>query len=182
VRVRLTAIVLLSLLVLAACEGQGMRATPTSDIYRPPAPAASTPQSEQPTPNAESGTPGEEGARLTPTPACSNNLLFLSDLSIPDGTLVTPGEMLDKRWQVRNGGSCNWDADYGVRLIAGPGMGVPVQQALYPTTSGTEVVIRMIFTAPDEPGTYRSAWQAYNPQGDVFGDPFFIEVLVSDGE
>jgi hypothetical protein len=26
-------------------------------------------------------------------------------------------------------------------------------------------MIRMLFTAPNEPGTYRSAWQAYDQQG-----------------
>ncbi len=180
-RVRLAVILLLSLLALTACGGQGARATSTADIYRPPAPAVSTPQPEHPTPDTESGIPGE-GERLIPTPACSNSLWFLEDLTIPDGTLVTPGERLDKRWQVKNNGSCNWDSGYQVRLIAGPGMGVPVQQALYPALSGTEVVMRMIFTAPDEAGTYRSAWRAYDPQGEVFGDPFFIEVLVSDGD
>ena len=179
-RVRLAFILLLSLLILTACEGQGRRATPTADIYRPPAPAASTSQPEAPAADAESDDPvGDE--HLMPTPPCSNNLLFLADLSIPDGTLVTPGERLDKRWQVRNGGSCNWVADYQVRLIAGPGMGVPVRQALYPALSGTDAVIRMIFTAPDEPGAYRSAWQAYDPNGEIFGDPFFIDVVIPDG-
>ncbi len=29
-------------------------------------------------------------------------------------------------------------------------------------------------------GTYRSAWQAYDPDGLPFGDPFFIEIEVVD--
>ena len=57
-------------------------------------------------------------------------------------------------------------------------MGVPVQQMLYPALSGTDVVIRMVFIAPNEPGNYRSAWQAYDEQGGPFGDPFFIDVVV----
>jgi hypothetical protein len=35
-----------------------------------------------------------------------------------------------------------------------------------------------VFKAPSEPGSYRSAWQAYNPQGEPFGDPFFIDFVV----
>jgi hypothetical protein len=95
--------------------------------------------------------------------------------------MVSPGEDLDKRWQVENNGTCNWEADYRVRHIAGPTMGVPSEQAIYPALSGTQAVIRMVFQAPEETGTYRSAWQAYDPQGVPFGDPIFIEVVVSDG-
>jgi hypothetical protein len=85
---------------------------------------------------------------------------------------------LDKRWAVQNSGTCNWDEDYRIKLIAGPGMGVPVQQALIPALSGTQVMIRMVFIAPQEGGSYRSAWQAYDPQDNAFGDPFFIDIVV----
>ena len=40
-------------------------------------------------------------------------------------------------------------------------------------------MLRIVFIAPLEAGTYRSAWQAYNPQGVAFGDPFYIEFAVS---
>jgi hypothetical protein len=109
-------------------------------------------------------------------------LWFLADLTIPDGTVVQPGELLDKRWEVQNNGTCNWNQDYRIKLIAGPGMGVPVQQALIPALSGTEVVIRMNLIAPEEPGNYRSAWQAYDPQDNAFGDPFFIDLVVEAPE
>ena len=120
----------------------------------------------------------EETPRIFPTPACTDNLRFIEDLTIPDGTNTQPGEFLDKRWLVENAGSCNWSEDYRVKLVSGPAMGVPEEQALYPARSGTQAVIRMIFVIPKESGLLRSAWQAYNPNGEAFGDPFFIEVLV----
>lgn len=119
-----------------------------------------------------------EPAWFTPTPLCTPNLTFLRDLSIPDGTHVSPGELLDKRWLVENSGSCNWDVNYRLRWVSGEQMGAPTEQALYPARSGTQATIRILFTAPVESGTYRSAWQAYDPQGQPFGDPFFIEVIV----
>jgi hypothetical protein len=91
---------------------------------------------------------------------------------------VTPGQTLDKRWQVQNSGTCNWDNRYRMKLIAGPEMAANPEQALFPARSGASLVIRIVFTAPNEPGTYRSAWQAYAPNGEPFGDPFFIEVVV----
>jgi hypothetical protein len=155
-------------LVLSACKASGAPPTP----YRPPT-AAIPPSPTLPPP----ATP--EAPRPTPTPPCTDNLSFREDLTIPDGTQVSPGQALDKRWQVENSGTCNWDESYRLKLIAGPEMGAVAEQTLYPARSGTELVIRIVFTAPNEPGTYRSAWQAYNPRGEAFGDPVFIEVVVA---
>lgn len=170
------ALILVSV-ALSACGNQDGRPISTNDVFRPP----TLIPTESPTAQIISGgvqdVPSDE-LHPTPTPSCTNGLWFLGDLTIPDGTVVSPGDMLDKRWEVSNHGTCNWDERYRVKLIAGPGMGVPVQQALVPALSGTEVVIRMIFIAPDEPGNYRSAWQAYDPSDVPFGDPFFIDIVV----
>jgi hypothetical protein len=152
--------------------GDGTRGEQTP-LFRPPTQAAPP---TTPAPQA-----GQKGPTATPTlPAgdCENNLVFLADQTIPDGTVVGPLSTLDKRWEVENGGTCNWDARYRVRLIAGPDLGAQAEQALYPARSGSGAVIRMVLKAPAEPGSYRSAWQAVNPQGEPFGDPFFIEIVV----
>jgi Ig-like domain from next to BRCA1 gene len=164
-------------LSLAACGGQSGpdQSSIQGEVFIPPTPAVTnTPPLVTPSPTP----PAAEAFRPSPTPACSNSLTYLEDLSIPDGTLVNPGESLDKRWLVENSGSCNWDASYALQLVAGPELDVPETQALYPARSGSTATIRIIFTAPSEPNTYRSAWQAYNPQGEAFGDPIFIEVTV----
>jgi len=166
-------------LFLAACEAQDAVPTPTEGIYTPPTPRPTESPLEVIPSNADSESLSED-IRPTAAPVCANSLLFLRDVTIPDGTVIAPGERLDKRWEVRNSGSCNWGAGYQVKLIAGPGMGLPVRQALYPALSTTDVVIRMVFIAPQEPGQYRSAWQAYDPQDNPFGDPFFIDVVVPE--
>jgi hypothetical protein len=114
----------------------------------------------------------------TPTPQCTDNLRFISDLTIPDATQVPAGSMVDKQWQVENNGTCNWDSHYRLKFIAGADLGTPPAQALYPARSGTQPAIRLTFTAPSEPGTYRSAWQAYSPEDVPFGDPIFVEIVV----
>jgi hypothetical protein len=110
---------------------------------------------------------------------CENQLQWLYDLSIPDGTQVAPGFQLDKQWQVKNNGSCNWGEGYSLRLTAGPEMGATSPQSLIPARSGSEAVIRIQFTAPGEPGRYRSAWQAFSPDGKAFGDDIYIEIVVT---
>ena len=42
----------------------------------------------------------------SPTPPCNNNMVFLLDVTIPDGTTFKPGEKIEKVWRVRNDGSC----------------------------------------------------------------------------
>ena len=169
----------LFVIFLAACAGRGVPATP----YLPPTAAAQPAESVLLVQaSATSAAPSEaptETPHLTPTPACTAGLTFLSDLTIPDGTIVAPGDPLDKRWQVENSGTCNWDSGYSLRLIAGLDLGAPVEQGLFPARSGARSMIRLLFTAPEEPGTYRSAWQAYDPDGEPFGDAFFIEIVVT---
>lgn len=165
---------------LSACarlgDIMGVRQTEVP-FYRPPTAAVTVTSPFMPSPPVSevqlSPTP-----QPTPTPDCSNNLTFVEDQTIPDGTLVQPGDILDKRWLVENSGTCNWDGHYRLRLIAGADMGLSPEQALYPARGGTQVSIRLIFTAPEQPDVYRSAWQAFSPAGEPFGDPIFIEVQV----
>lgn len=165
---------LLIMVGLSACTGQ---ATP----YRPPSPAFYITQ-----PIQASVTPTTRQAVETPlqtaTPACTNNLTFLEAISIPDGTVVQPGERLDKRWLVQNSGSCNWDERYLLRSFTGTDLNASVELALYPARSGAKVSLRMLFTAPSEPGSYQSAWQAYDPQGQPFGDLLHIQIAVDSYE
>ena len=122
----------------------------------------------------------EESQHPALIPTCTPDLTFMDDLSIPDGTAAASGEKLDKRWQVENSGSCNWDEQFRIRLVAGSSLGADTEQALYPARSGTQAMIRIQFTAPQDPGTYRSAWQAHTASGEPFGDLFFIEFVVQD--
>lgn len=115
----------------------------------------------------------------TSSPAdCQDGLTFIGDTTIPDGTQVQPGSTLDKRWDVQNSGTCPWNEQYRLKLIAGDALGAASEQALFPTLGGSSTTLRITFQAPSEPGNYRSAWQAFNPAGEAFGDPFYIDFVV----
>ena len=119
------------------------------------------------------------GAEVTPTLSCTDQLQWLYDVSIPDGSQVAPGSILEKQWQVKNTGTCNWNESYTLHLTAGIDMGAASPQMLVPARGGSEAVIEIQFTAPAGQGRYRSAWQAYNPAGQPFGDPVYIEIVVT---
>jgi hypothetical protein len=163
---------------LSACTGRPAFPRPpyatTAPPYVPPTRAIPSPNPiQQPT-----STPGERSP-IAPPP-CTDQLTFIDDLTIPDGSVVIPGEILDKRWQVENSGTCNWDERYRLRLIAGSNLGSPPELALFPARSGTQAEIRILFTAPEQADFYRSAWQAYNPDGEPFGDQIFIDIVVAE--
>ncbi len=173
------------LALLAALSGLTACGEPPP-TYLPPttAPTATATVTPTPLPPTATASPTPTVApspepTATPPPPCVADLDFLGDLTIPDGTSVPPGSSLDKQWLVQNSGTCNWDSRYRLRLIFGDPLGADVEQALYPARAGTQAVIRILFTAPPTPGSYRSGWQAFTPAGDPFGEPIFIEIVVA---
>ena len=121
---------------------------------------------------------GEFNPLPTRQPTCDNQLGFLDDLTIPDGLEVSPGEEITKRWLIRNEGSCNWNRSYSLQLISGLALGAKKEQELFPARQSTEAVVEINFTAPGNPGRYNSWWQAYDPDGNRFGDPIYMEISV----
>lgn len=123
--------------------------------------------------------PTQPPPTLTPTPdTCVNNLDYLSDLTIPDGTFVPYGSTVDKQWLVQNSGTCNWNAGYRLRYVGGALLGAPQELVLYPAKSGAQATIQITFTAPFTDGVYASTWQAFDPNGLPFGDPIYMNIIV----
>jgi hypothetical protein len=111
-------------------------------------------------------------------PICQDNLSYIIDVTVPDGMVVAPSSTIDKRWEVKNTGNCNWEEGYQLRLISDQALGAKEQQTLIPARNGSQVELRVVFTAPEKEGKYRSAWQAFNANGIAFGDPVYIEIVV----
>lgn len=144
-------------------------ATPQTLTLFTPAPELLATQAAANTPAA---------APPSPAPECANNLTFIADLTVRDGSIFAPGAAIDKRWQVQNTGTCNWGPGYRVRLFTGDPLGAASEYSLYPARAGTTAEIAILFTAPDTPGAYRSDWLAYGPDGVPFGQPVYIEIFV----
>lgn len=166
--------VLLSLIFAQACAPQ-----PTSTPFRPPTQILPTQILTTITP-IPTNTPIPT-LTITPTMTgpCTNGLTFIEDLTIPDDTTVSAGSSMNKQWLVSNSGTCNWDSTYRLKWIGGEMFGAADEQALFPARAGTQATLRILFTAPTVEGIYESAWQAYGPDGNVFGDAVFITVNVS---
>jgi hypothetical protein len=143
-----------------------------------PTPALDAALQPTATPTPDSAPAPEDDPTPTPEP-CSNNLKFLDDLTVPDGSPVNPGERIDKQWRVQNSGTCDWDARYRLKLVGGfPPLGAELSQQLFPARAGSEATIQIFFIAPPASGLYRSAWMAYGPDDQPFGEMIFIEFVV----
>jgi hypothetical protein len=159
------------LLLLAACAPE----TPVVTPYLPPTSIPGTLVPVLPIPSLPADLPIPS---RTSTPPCSNDLAFIDDLTIPDYSTVSPGDLLDKQWLVRNSGTCDWNSTYRLRFIGGDLMGASADQALFPARSGVEAVLRILFTAPADALEYVSIWQAFAPDGQPFGEAFLIRITV----
>ncbi|MBN1451294.1 MAG: hypothetical protein JW963_09785 [Anaerolineales bacterium] len=168
--------ILLAFLLFPACAP-----TPPPTPFIPPkAPTPTQRLVQGATPVIPTSTPQPEPVSSpTATPPCTDGLAFVEDVTIPDGTVVSPGSSVDKRWLVQNNGSCNWDSRYRLKFVGGLEMGAAPEQALYPARGGAQATLRITFTAPTEPGEYSTAWQAVDPNGEPFGDAIFMKIQVS---
>ncbi len=171
------AFILILLWTLPSCAP-----TVTPTFFRPPGGLASpTPPHTDLAPAAP--TPViflTETLSPTPTviPPCINALKWLGDLTYDDDTIVAPGQSMDKQWLVQNSGTCDWDARYRLRNINGETLGAPAENPLYPARAGAQVTLRILFIAPSAAGTFRSEWQAVDPEGALFGDTVYIQIIV----
>jgi hypothetical protein len=115
---------------------------------------------------------------------CEDVALFMSDVTIPDGTLIEPGAEFVKTWQLRNTGTCAWNEDYTLAQIAGEGLTITNAEALTlpDVQPGEDVNISVAFLldAATPLGETRSAtFEMRSPRegGYVFGPQPYVEVV-----
>ena len=65
----------------------------------------------------------------TPTSNCDNSQ-FVTDVTYPDNTVVTPGQSIAKTWRLKNIGTCSWTPSYAIVFLSGEQMSGPSTQAL----------------------------------------------------
>ncbi len=106
------------------------------------------------------------------------------DETMPDGTIVKPGQQFTKTWKIRNDSSCTWNTSYKIVFWDGELMGGGYvynfpQQAL----PGDIVPISLVLTAPQADGSYKSSWKLQTPGGSTFGvgydSPIWADIVVS---
>lgn len=106
-----------------------------------------------------------------------DDYVFLADVSVPDGTLMSPGQKFTKTWRLGNSGSTSWDG-YRLAFRDGAQMGALAFVEIPLTAPGEMVDISVSMIAPAEPGRYRGNWIPQNAEGRPFGNGIFVVIFV----
>jgi hypothetical protein len=117
----------------------------------------------------------------TPTESMCDQMVFVSDSTVPDNTEMSPGQEFVKTWRVQNTGSCTWKPNY--TIIYGWGdpqgkMGGQPTNINVEVLPGAEVEISINLKAPTGLGTYHGYWRLQNNNGYTFGKTLSVVIVV----
>ncbi len=150
-------------------------ASPMPSIMETLAPATGTPIPAPPS----SATP-------TATTACDIAAAGSPiDVTVPDDTVMLPGQTFTKIWRLVNVGACNWNKDYAAHFFYGNAMGAP--ELIYlnqMVAQGETIEIAIEMVAPETAGTHQGNWKLQNTSGALFGigpngnAPFWVRIVV----
>jgi hypothetical protein len=127
-------------------------------------------------------------ATATPLRPC-NSARFVDDISIPDGTTLSPGAGFTKTWEFENTGSCTWTQNYAITFVEGDRMSAPDEVRLSEEVApGEHLIISVNLIAPTNSGEYKGLWYFKDDDGELFGlgnsgeSHFWVDIEVEDIE
>lgn len=112
-----------------------------------------------------------------PTSSC-NNSAYVSDVTVPDGTVMAPGQTFAKTWLVLNTGTCTWTAAFKAGFGYGSPMGgqaVPIGKEVKP---GDKVEVTVNMVAPATGGDASGFWRLMDDKGGYFGTNLSVLIKV----
>ena len=159
-------------------------AAPTSTPTTEPSPTLPPTPIPSPT-NTIQPITAPAAAANPPTSTC-DVATFIDDITIPDGTTMSPGESFTKTWELRNDGTCTWNANYQLVFVSGNSMGGPTAVAFTTTdvAPGESIQISIDLVAPTTAGEYTANYMLQNAAGMNFGigayaGSFYVQINVS---
>jgi hypothetical protein len=109
-----------------------------------------------------------------------NKSAYIDDITIPDGTILAPGEVFVKTWELKNTGYCTWKADSSLVFFKGDSMSGQNAEIGKTLASGNQAKFSIELTAPDAEGIYTGYWILADKYGYPFGTPFFVQIVVKN--
>jgi hypothetical protein len=109
-------------------------------------------------------------------------LSYVRDVTIPDGTQMTPGQSFTKTWMVSNTGTCAWEAGFKFNVVSGDAMGATAVTLSQRVESGRQYEISVPMVAPaNKSGKLTGYWQLSDANGAFFGDQVYVEINIGGG-
>jgi len=113
--------------------------------------------------------------------SAADNAEWVSDVTIPDGTAVMPGQTFTKTWRIKNTGTRAWTS-YRWAHSSGPVLGPVTSVGVTATSVGATVDVSMEMVAPTAPGPHRGVWRMKNAGGSFFGASIDVLIIVRGAE
>ena len=161
--------------VIAEFTQTAQAVPPTS---APTSTEAATVTAEATTQPTDTAIPTNDPFVATPTEILCDDAEWVADVTVPDGTEMTPGQDFVKTWRIRNTGSCTWGTGYTIIYAYGEkmsGVAEPLTGAVAPNE---EVEVSVRFKAPSNTGEFSSTWRMANASGVPFGENIFVLIVV----
>ena len=114
----------------------------------------------------------------SPTDQFCDNAIWIGDVSVQDGTEMSPGQGFEKTWRIKNTGSCIWDVGYELVFGYGEEMGGQARNLNSIINPEETMEVTVVFTAPLTTGSYQSYWRMRNAAGANFGEFFYVDIVV----
>ncbi len=108
-----------------------------------------------------------------------DNSAYLSDVTIPDGTVLTPGATFTKTWSLQNTGSCEWTTSYSMVFYSGNAMSGVTTSLSAAVSVGSSGSVSVEMTSPTTAGSYTGYWRLQNASGTSFGESVYVQIVVS---
>ncbi len=131
--------------------------------------------------------------------SAKDDIKDVSDVTIPDDTVLEPGQLFIKSWRMTNNGENTWENGTKLMMEANYNMGMPeVVKAVFIKANdwidftpggwgsrihnvgpGMEADLAVILKAPTEPGAYQIHFRLVNTRGEIITTPFWMRFAVS---
>jgi hypothetical protein len=114
-----------------------------------------------------------------------NSASFITDVTVPDGSIFQPGVGFVKTWRLKNTGTCTWTSAYSLAFVSGDPLGATSSVPMPTTAPGRQVDVSLDMNAPTTPGHYRGYWKLKDTHGVKFGlginadFSFWVDINVS---
>jgi hypothetical protein len=155
-------------------------ATPAPTSIPPTVMPTLIPPTNEPNRNYEPIFLGNSNAPIQVDHSLCNNSAYIDDITIPDGTILAPGDIFIKTWTLKNTGFCTWKDGYTLTPYEGNSMSGETAEIDKSTASGRETKLSIELTAPDAEGTYTGYWILTDNHGYPFGMPFYVQIVVKN--
>ena len=173
--------------------------TPTLPPTRTPTPTI-TPTPTATFPVMDYSTPTFEVLNTAELPISSKDeIKNVTDVTIPDDTVLDPGDVFVKSWRLTNSGEKVWEDGTRLMMEATYAMDTPPVvdavflkpndwidftpggwgQRVYNVAPGTEVDLAVILKAPQAPGSYSIYFRLVNADNEIIATPFWMRFSVS---